>query len=320
MKALVIGGNGFIGSNLVALLLQNKHQVRIFDRYPNRFMAPLPNVEHVVGEFSNHGEIAEAVKGMDWVFHLACTTLPQTSNDDPVYDIHSNIGGTVQLLQECVKNKIKKVVFISSGGTIYGVPQTSPIAEEHPTEPICSYGITKLAIERYLHLFHWLHGLEYACARLSNPYGELQNPDAKQGAMGVFLGQIARHQPITIWGDGNVVRDYIYIGDTVKALLCAAEYDPKKFATADGKEGKEGPRIFNIGSGQGQTLNELVDAIKEVVGPQVEVRYTESRPVDVPVNVLDISKAKKYLGWQPEVSLKDGIGKSWEWINSLQLK
>ncbi len=311
MKALVIGGNGFIGTNLVNLLKKNGHQVRIFDRYPNRFNPPMTDVENVVGEFSNHGEIAEAVRGMDWVFHLACTTLPQTSNDDPVYDIASNIGGTVQLLQECVKNKVKKVVFISSGGTIYGVPQSAPISEDHPTEPICSYGITKLAIEKYLHLFHWLHGLEYVCARLSNPYGELQNPDAKQGAMGVFLGQIARHQPITIWGDGNVVRDYIYIGDTVKALLCAAEYDPKKL---------DGPRVFNIGHGEGYSLNQLVEAIKEVVGPHVEVRYTEARPVDVPVNVLDISRAKKYLGWQPETDLKDGIGKSWEWINSLQLK
>jgi len=311
MKALVIGGNGFIGTNLVSLLLQKGHQVRIFDRYPNRFMPPLSNVEHVVGEFSNHGEIAEAVRGIDWVFHLACTTLPQTSNDDPVYDIASNIGGTVQLLQECVKNKIKKVVFISSGGTIYGVPQAAPITEDHPTEPICSYGITKLAIEKYLHLFHWLHGLEYVCARLSNPYGELQNPDSKQGAIGVFLGQIARHQPITIWGDGNVVRDYIYIGDTVKALLCAAEYEPQKLHS---------PRVFNVGYGEGHTLNHLVDAIKEVVGPHVEVRYTEARPVDVPVNVLDITRAKQYLGWQPEVSLHDGIGKSWQWINSLQLK
>ncbi|MBS1998391.1 MAG: NAD-dependent epimerase/dehydratase family protein, partial [Cyanobacteria bacterium SZAS LIN-2] len=155
------------------------------------------------------------------------------------------------------------------------------------------------------------HGLEYVCARLSNPYGELQNPDAKQGAVGVFLGQIARHQPITIWGDGNVVRDYIYIGDTVKALLCAAEYDPEKV---------KGPRVFNVGFGQGHSLNELVAAIKEVVGPQVEVRYTEARPVDVPVNVLDISRARQYLNWQPEVTLKDGIGKSWDWINSLQLK
>jgi UDP-glucose 4-epimerase len=311
MKALVIGGNGFIGYNLVNLLLKENHQVRIFDRYPNRFMPPLAEVENVTGDFSNHGEIAEAVRDVDWVFHLAYTTLPQTSNDDPVYDIRSNIADTVQLLQECVKNKVKKVVFISSGGTIYGVPQSAPIREDHPTDPICSYGITKLAIEKYLHLFHWLHGLEYVCARLSNPYGELQNPDAKQGAIGVFLGQIARHQPITIWGDGNVVRDYIYIGDTVKALLCAAQYDPTKV---------NGPRVFNVGFGEGHTLNQLVDAIKVVVGPHVEVRYTESRPVDVPVNVLDISRAKQYLGWQPEVTLQDGIGKSWQWINSLQLK
>ena len=210
-----------------------------------------------------------------------------------------------------MKVKVKKVVFISSGGTIYGVPQSSPILESHPTEPICSYGITKLAIEKYLHLFHWLHGLEYVCARLSNPYGELQIRTPNREQLVSFWGQIARHQPITIWGDGNVVRDYIYIGDTVKALLCAAEYDPKAV---------NGPRVFNIGFGEGHTLNHLVDAIKEVVGPQVEVKYTESRPVDVPENVLDISRARQYLGWQPEVNLKDGIGKSWQWINSLQLK
>jgi UDP-glucose 4-epimerase len=316
MKALVIGGNGFIGTNLVSLLLAQGHQVRIFDRYPNRFGTPAAAssahpVQNVVGDFSNHGEIAEAVRDMDWVFHLAYTTLPQTSNDDPVYDIRSNVGDTVQLLQECVKNKIKKVVFISSGGTVYGVPKRAPILEDDPTDPICSYGITKLAIEKYLHLFQRLHGLEYVTARLSNPYGELQNPNAKQGAVGVFLGQIARNQPITIWGDGNVVRDYIYIGDTVKALLCAAEYKP---------EGPDSPRVFNVGFGEGHSLNQLVDAIKDVVGPHVEVHYTESRPVDVPVNVLDITRARKYLGWQPEMTLHDGIGKSWQWINSLQLK
>ncbi|HMY02671.1 MAG TPA: GDP-mannose 4,6-dehydratase, partial [Candidatus Obscuribacter sp.] len=146
-------------------------------------------------------------------------------------------------------------------------------------------------------------------ARISNPYGELQNPNAKQGAIGVFLGNIARKQPITIWGDGEVIRDYIYIGDTVKALLCAAEYKPAE----------NGPRVFNVGYGEGHTLNEIVEVIREVVGPHVEVKYTEGRPVDVPVNVLDIKRAERYLKWRPEVSLRNGVERSWNWVNSLQL-
>lgn len=310
MKALVVGGNGFIGTNLVDHLLASGHQVRVFDRYPNRFRGQLPDVEYVVGDIGNHGEMEEAVKEMDWVFHLAYTTLPQTSNDDPVYDIRSNIADTVQLLTECVKAKVKKFVFISSGGTIYGVPQESPIKEDHPTDPICSYGISKLAIEKYLHLFRKLHGLEYVVARISNPYGELQNPNAKQGAIGVFLGNVARKQPITIWGDGEVIRDYIYIGDAVKALLRAAQYQPNE----------ESPRVFNVGFGDGHTLNEIVEVIKRVVGPHVEVKYTGSRPVDVPVNVLDITRARTALGWQPEIGLEEGVARSWQWINSLQLK
>ncbi|MBK9622792.1 MAG: NAD-dependent epimerase/dehydratase family protein [Candidatus Obscuribacter sp.] len=310
MRTLVIGGNGFIGTNLVDHLLASGHQVRVFDRYPNRFRGNTAGVEYLSGDIGNQGEMEEAVRGMEWVFHLAYTTLPQTSNDDPLYDIHSNIAGTVQLVTECVKAKVKKFVFISSGGTVYGVPKEELIVEDHPTDPICSYGISKLSIEKYLHLFHKLKGLEYVVARISNPYGEFQNPDAKQGAIGVFLGNVARHQPITIWGDGEVVRDYIYIGDTVKALLRAAEYAP----------GEDSPRIFNVGYGEGHTLNEIVEVIREVVGPHVEVHHTGARPVDVPVNVLDIKRASEHLSWRPEVTLKEGVQKSWNWINSLSLK
>jgi len=217
--------------------------------------------------------------------------------------------GTIQLLHECVKEKVQKVVFISSGGTVYGVPKTDLISEDHENNPICSYGITKLTIEKYLHLFQRIHGLEYVVARLSNPYGELQNPNAKQGAIGVFLGHIARNQAIAIWGDGEVVRDYLYITDAVKALLCAAKYEP---------EDENSPRVFNIGSGEGHSLNQIVATIKEVVG-EVSVNYSESRSVDVPVNVLDISRARKYLQWKPEVPLTSGVEMSWNWIKSLQL-
>jgi UDP-glucose 4-epimerase len=136
MKALIIGGNGFIGAHLVDALLESGHEVRVFDRYPSRYREQLPNVEYVSGDFANHGEVDAAVQGVDWIFHLAYTTLPQTSNDDPVYDVRSNVIDTLQLLQSCREHKVKKFVFISSGGTVYGIPQRVPVTEDHPTEPI----------------------------------------------------------------------------------------------------------------------------------------------------------------------------------------
>jgi UDP-glucose 4-epimerase len=310
MKALVIGGNGFIGVNLVNGLLAQGHTVRVLDRFhPSRFQEALPAVEYVMGDLGNHGEVHDIVKDVDWVFHLAYTTIPHTSNEDPIYDVRSNVVDTVQLMQQCRLAGVKKFIFTSSGGTIYGVPQQTPITEEHPTDPICSYGITKLAIEKYLHLFHKLHGMEYVVARVSNPYGEMQNPNAKQGAVTVFLGNVVQNKPITIWGDGAVIRDYLYIGDAVRALILAAEYVP----TANG------PRVFNIGAGKGTSLTEIVEAIRQVVDKKIEVRYTPSRPEDVPANVLDISKAKEYLQWQPEIELTEGLSRTWTWLKSLQL-
>jgi UDP-glucose 4-epimerase len=308
MKSLVIGGNGFIGTNLVDALLRDGHSVRVFDRYPSRFTEPNAAVEYIYGDFGNHGEVHDIVQGIDFVFHLAYTTLPHTSNEDPVYDVRSNVIDTIQLLQECRMSKVSKVVFVSSGGTVYGIPQQSPITEDHPTDPICSYGITKLAIEKYLQLFHRLYGLEYVTARLSNPYGELQNPNAKQGAVTVFLGNISRGQPITIWGDGEVIRDYIYIGDAAAALLKAAYYQAPD----------RGPRVFNVGAGEGYSLNQLVEAMRQVCDKPVEVKYTPSRPEDVPANVLDIARAQQWLDWKPQTELKDGLAKTWKWLNSLE--
>lgn len=307
MKTLVIGGNGFIGCHLVDQLLNSGHSVRVIDRYPSRFREPLPTVDYQIGDLGNHGEIAAAVKDIDWVFHLAYTTLPQTSNDDPVYDIRSNIADSVQLFQECRQSNVKKVIFISSGGTVYGVPKTSPIAENHTTEPICSYGITKLAIEKYLYLFYTQWGLDYVVLRFSNPYGVLQNPRAKQGVIGVFLGAAAEGKPINIFGDGETVRDYIYVTDAARALVCAAEYQP----------GPSDPRIFNIGAGRGHSLNEIVDEIKKNIDRPVTVNYQPGRPVDVPSNVLDIKLAEKHLQWSAQTELGAGLKETWNWITSL---
>jgi len=307
MKTLVIGGNGFIGCHLVDQLLLQGHSVRVLDRYPSRFREARKEVENLIGDLGNHGEVASAVKGMDWVFHLAYTTVPQTSNDDPVYDIKSNVEDSVQLFQACRDSSVKKVVFISSGGTIYGVPKTIPIPEEHTTEPICSYGITKLAIEKYLYLFYTQWGQDYVVLRFSNPYGVLQNPHAKQGVIGVFLGAASENKPINIFGDGEIVRDYIYVTDAAKALVCAAEY----------KAGPNDPRIFNIGAGRGYSLNEIVAEIKKNIDRPISVNYAPGRTVDVPANVLDIKLAQKHLNWTPEIELGEGLRQTWDWITSL---
>jgi UDP-glucose 4-epimerase len=307
MKALVIGGNGFIGTHLVSALKKEGMDVRVFDRYPSKFAEPSSGVEYVTGDLGNHGALSEIVSGADWVFHLAYTTLPKTSNDDPVYDVRSNLIDTIQLLQECSKSGVRKVVFVSSGGTVYGVPKIVPVRETHPTDPFCSYGITKLAIEKYLHVFYHLSGLDYVVLRVSNPYGEGQNPHGKQGAIGVFLGRLAKGETINIWGDGEVVRDYIYIDDVVSALIAAGKY-----SAAD-----QEPRVFNIGSGEGFSLNELIAEIRAVVDTEVKVEYEPARALDVPVNVLDITLAKEKLAWHPTVDLCTGLNRTWKWVKTL---
>ena len=304
MNSLILGGNGFIGSHLVDKLLAEKHRVRVFDKYEEHYRKPLSGVDYQYGDFGNRGQLVEALAGVDVVFHLISTTLPKTSNDDPIFDVQSNLVETLFLLEQCVAQKISKVIFISSGGTVYGKPESLPIAEESKTNPECSYGITKLAIEKYLELFNHLYGLEYVVLRPSNPYGERQNPDSIQGAVSVFLGKVARGMPIEIWGDGEVMRDYIYIGDLVEGIYRAAVTDTQS-------------HIFNLGSGAGLSLNEIVDAIRRITTEDVRVEYTAKRSFDVPKIYLDISRARKELGWSPQTSLDSGIRKTWQFVEEL---
>lgn len=304
MNVLVLGGNGFIGSHLVDKLITEGHNVRVLDKYEERYRKPLDGVVYYIGDFGNRGILAEALTNVDIVFHLVSTSLPKTSNDDPAYDVQSNVIETLFLLEECIKNKIKKIVYSSSGGTVYGKPTSLPIAETSPTDPECSYGITKLTIEKYLSLFYQLYGLDYSIIRPSNPFGSRQNPTGIQGAISVFLGRIAQNQSIEIWGDGEVVRDYIYVEDLVDGIYKASILETNI-------------KIFNMGSGVGYSLNEIVQCISEVCGREVKVNYTAKRTFDVPKIFLDISRAKQVLMWKPRTSLKDGIHKTWEFILTL---
>lgn len=306
-RSLVLGGRGFIGTHLIDALLEQGHFVRCFDR-PN--VAPLgeshfshPNFELCEGDFTSEAEVAKALEGCDVCYHLVSTTLPKSSNADPVFDVESNVVATIRLLNLAVKSGLRKIVFISSGGTVYGDPTQVPIPETHATDPACSYGIAKLAIEKYLALFHRLYGLDYSVLRLANPFGEGQRTYASQGAVAVFLGKVLRGETVEIWGDGTVVRDYIHVSDVVRALLASSA-----------QSGEE--HVFNIGSGRGHSLNEVLDAIERVTGRNANREYLSGRGFDVPVSVLDIERAKQSLGlgWAPFVSFDHGLERFAAWL------
>jgi UDP-glucose 4-epimerase len=301
MNCLVLGGNGFIGSHLVDQLLAEGHKVRVFDKNEEYYRKPLASVDYQYGDFGNRGLLMEALANIDVVFHLISTTLPKTSNDDPAFDVQSNVIETLFLLEQCITQKVKKIIFISSGGTVYGNPSVLPIPENSPTEPECSYGITKLTIEKYLYLYRFLHGLDYCVLRLANAYGERQRPTATQGVIPVFLERALRNDEIVVWGDGSVIRDYVYVTDIASALLKALTY------SGDTK-------VFNIGSGEQYSLNEVIQLIEHVTGQPLKVKYTEGRSFDVPINVLDVSRAKSFLNWTPTVSLSEGIARMYAWM------
>jgi len=305
MKMLVLGGNGFIGSHLVDRLVREGHEVRIFDRNPERYRKPLGGVEYYLQDFGNRAALDSALKNVDTVFHLISTTTPKTSNDDPEFDVTSNLVETISLLKLCVEEKVRKIVYLSSGGAVYGTPLSLPAAEDDPKNPQSSYGITKLAVEKYIELFHRLYGLDYVIMRPSNPYGERQNPYADQGVIAVFLGKIAKSQSIDIWGDGNVVKDYIYIEDLIDGIYKAALKNTEN-------------RIFNFGSGTGVSINGILEVIRELTHVPIHTNYIALKKFDVPNIYLDISRVSAELSWEPKTSLKEGISRTWKFIKHLK--
>ena len=300
MNILILGGAGFIGRHLCAVLTTEGYQVTAFDILPSGGRVDWPaiaGVHWLAGDFNNVADLESALFGIDLVIHLVSITLPKSSNDNPLYDLQGNVGGTIKLLDTMIrKTKPPRIIFLSSGGTVYGIPKQIPIPESHPTEPLCAYGIGKLAIEKYLALYQRLHGLDYRVLRLANPYGEQQSFRSGQGVISAFLHQAFIDESLEVWGDGCVVRDYLYIGDAIQAIQATMAY-------------KGSERIFNIGSGNGHNLNDLIDMVSNLLGRTIPRRYLSARVCDVPVNILDISLANTELGWLPTVSLQEGMHK-----------
>lgn len=303
MRVLILGGGGFIGTAVTQRLLEEGHELAVFNRTDPEPGHPLGGgrVRWITGEFSDATDFRPALAGAEAVVHLVSTTVPKSSMEDPVADARANLCGTLHLLEQALPLGIRKLVFISSGGTVYGRSHYLPIDERHPTEPLVAYGIVKLAIEKYLRMYSELRGLSATVLRVANPYGEWQGAHAGQGAVGAFLRNALAGKPIEIWGDGSVVRDYLYVGDVAAAFARALAH-PAPYA------------VFNIGSGVGLSLNEVADQIEQALGQPVPRQHLPGRPIDVPANVLDRSLAARELGWEPVVPLADGIRRTAAWL------
>lgn len=300
-KCLVLGGCGFLGSVVVRNLVSKGWSVRVFDKEgvdTSRLASVLHLIEMINGDFMNLGDLSRALDDMPVVLHFIGTTIPQSSMNDIHFDIETNLLPTVRLLELMRVRPGQRLVYASSGGTVYGIaPGASPLLENAVTEPISSYGISKLSIEKYIRLFGYNYGLPHVVLRFANPYGESQYTGRPQGAVGVFLHKIMHGEEISVWGDGSVVRDYIYEEDV--ALAVESVLNSPQISSG----------IYNVGTGKGHTLNELLEIIRKVSGVDCNVCYDRSRSFDVPYNVLDISKITGETGWTPRYSLEDGIGK-----------
>lgn len=304
---VVLGGLGFMGSHLCRALLAEGMQVRVFDKlYASHSLVEdiADRLEIVEGDIARPDDVLGVLEGAETAVHLVHTTVPGSSMKDPEYDLSSNVIASVRWLSRLQETGLRRLLYISSGGTVYGLPRTNPIDETHPTDPVSSYGITKLAIEKYVRMYAEMYGIEYCLVRPSNVYGAGQRLHIGQGVIGVLADRALRGLPLEVWGTGESLRDYLYVEDFVSAIVALMRY-----------RGQE--RVFNISSGQGRSVNDIIAALRAHLGFMPEVVYQSARGFDVPVNVLDSTRLHTATAWRPRMDLEEGIGLTVEWIRLL---
>lgn len=298
MRCLVLGGGGFIGVNLMRKLASLGHDVTGYG-HRARFRDAVADLPFVEGDLTDTGKLEGLLPGIDCVFHLASNSTPATSDLNPAGEIEQNLVPTVNLLQAMIRSGTRRIVFLSSGGTVYGVPDLVPTPETAPLAPSCAYGITKLAAEKYIELFHKKHGLEYACLRVSNPFGPYQAVTRQQGVIASFITKAIAGDKIEIWGDGSVQRDFLFIDDLADAITRAASHK------ANG--------TFNIGSGRGLRISDVLEAVERIHGQPLDRVFRTDMPAGVPASILDIGKARDILGWHPSVDWESGLEMTYRW-------
>ena len=298
-SCVVLGGGGFLGINLCRRLAASGARVRAFGRRC-LFQRDLAGVEWRQGDFCDTAALASAIASCDTVFHLVHSYMPQSADLNMAEDVSQNIISSLALLEISRKLKVKRIVFVSSGGTVYGPTAQVPTPETAATDPISAYGISKLTIEKYLRLYEHHHGLSFRVLRVANLFGPFQLPGKNQGAIAALISCALHNKEFQIWGDGSSIRDYVYVDDVVDALLLAAADESDQ-------------RIFNIGSGQGRDLREVIAEIEAKLGVKVAVRRTQGRLIDVPVSLLAIDRARDVLGWRPRTPFEVGIEQTLAW-------
>jgi UDP-glucose 4-epimerase len=302
-RVLITGGNGFIGSHIADRFVANGWEVFVLGQ-GSRPSNPLPDDSRVIrGRVGDRALLEQIFSlGLDGVVHSACSTFPTSSNEDKMTDVRTNLVESLELFECCVKYKIPKLIFASSGGAIYGIPKQLPLPEESPTNPICSYGIVKLALEKYLELYRELHGLNYVSLRISNPYGPRQNPNGKQGVISVFASRMLQNKPLTLWGKGDAVRDFVHVRDIARLFY---------LAMTSKEQG-----VFNAGSGVGISINDLIGMMSIELGVVPNIIRLEARQADVPATVLSCRKARNSFGWVPQIPIEQGIREVGAWLSN----
>lgn len=303
MNSLILGAAGFIGTNLTLKLVENKNnKITLVDKKKSYFSDDVifPNTE--ISESSlDLGMDFRILQGQDAVYHLVSTNVPTTSNQHIAQDIKANVLFSAQLFDACIKFGVKKVVFISSGGTVYGKEVSCPLSENTPTNPISSYGVQKITIEKLLYLYNYMYGLDYRIIRLANPYGPYQRPNGILGAVSTFTYKALKGDEVQVYGDGSVIRDFIYIDDAIRAIINIVNGENKH-------------HIFNLGCGYGTSIKEVLEAVESALGLNMNIVYKPGRAVDVPINYLDISRYEKYYGKLNPISLEEGIKRTAEFM------
>jgi len=305
VRILVTGGAGFIGSHVVDRFVELGHQVTVFDNLSSgRREFVHPQARLVVADLTDAEAIERCVAEFrpEIVDHHAAQIDVRHSVDNPVHDARTNILGALALLQSCSRHGVKKFVYASTGGALYGEGRVLPATEEHPVNPESPYGVSKHTVEHYLYLWKLLHGLDYTVLRYPNVYGPRQNPHGEAGVNAIFIGLMLHGRRPRIFGSGEQVRDYVYVGDVVDANALALE--------------QGGGEMVNIGTGLGTSVNDIVRELNVVLGTSIEPIYEAPRAGEVQRIYLDATRAARVLGWKPRVAFTEGLRRTVEWSRS----
>ena len=310
MNILILGGSGFIGINLIYRLLKENINICVYDKNIDTYLAQLiskKRIKFIKADFIIENDFEKKLQSIDCVIDLIHTTIPTELNEMTSFEVYSNLIPSINFFNAAVKKRIKKIIFISSGGKIYGNRKNyNSIKENAMTEPVCPYGITKLAIEKFLKIISTNTETKFIILRPSNPYGINFNSKNRQlGLINVTLNKIIMGETLNVWGDGTNYRDYIYIGDLTEAISRSITLETKK------------NYLINIGTGYGIKIIDLVRLIEKITLKKIDINFLPPRTIDVNFNVLDIGKAKKILKWEPKINIEQGIKITWDWLKKI---